>query len=156
MLLGDEQPTNDKAESNTSCLMWLLFFTPVSCLSNAVVATLLQDGYSQIFRSYVHGPLGIWTMAPLPCKIGSLPFLGLPQGGGRGGARDQILISGNTGRLRPTFGIGRRRRRRREGLFPSVRLSSHLEKLLEFRSRSCLTRGLYLNDVRTGKGRGIQ
>ena len=25
----------------------------------------MPDGYSQIFRSYVFGPLGFWTMAPL-------------------------------------------------------------------------------------------
>ena len=29
----------------------------------------LPDGYSQIFRSYVFGPSGFWTMAPLRCKI---------------------------------------------------------------------------------------
>ena len=34
-------------------------------------ATRLPDGYSQIFRSYVFGPSGLWTMAPatLRCKI---------------------------------------------------------------------------------------
>ena len=46
--------------------------------------TWLPDGYSWIFRSYVFGPSGFWTMAPLRCKILSLPFLGLRQGGGRG------------------------------------------------------------------------
>ena len=29
----------------------------------------LPDGYCQIFRSYVFGPSGFWTMAPLRCKI---------------------------------------------------------------------------------------
>ena len=29
----------------------------------------LPDGYSQIFRSYLFGPLGFWTMAPLRCEI---------------------------------------------------------------------------------------
>ena len=29
--------------------------------------TWLPDGYSQIFRSYVFGPSGLWTMAPLHC-----------------------------------------------------------------------------------------
>ena len=30
----------------------------------------LPDGYSRIFRSYVFGPLGFWTMAPLRCSAG--------------------------------------------------------------------------------------
>ena len=29
----------------------------------------LPDGYNQIFRLYVFGPSGFWTMAPLRCKI---------------------------------------------------------------------------------------
>ena len=39
----------------------------------------LPDGYSQNFRSFVFGPLGLkdYGSAPLRCKIGSLPFLGL-------------------------------------------------------------------------------
>ena len=38
---------------------------------------LLPDGYSQIFRSYVFGPLGFWTMAPLRYAAKFDPFLGL-------------------------------------------------------------------------------
>ena len=30
------------------------------------VQAWLPDGYSQIIRSYVFGPSGFWTMAPLP------------------------------------------------------------------------------------------
>ena len=37
----------------------------------------LPDGYSQIFRSYVFGPLGFWTMAPLRCAAKFDPFLSL-------------------------------------------------------------------------------
>ena len=39
----------------------------------------MPDGYSQIFRSYVFGPSGFWTMAPL-CYAAKF---------------DQILPSGN-------------------------------------------------------------
>ena len=35
----------------------------------ALVKAWMPDGYSQIFRSYVFGPSGFWTMAPLRCKI---------------------------------------------------------------------------------------
>ena len=49
----------------------------------------LPDGYSQIFRSYVFGHSGFWTIA-LQRYIAKfhpfLSFLGLRQGGGRGGA----------------------------------------------------------------------
>ena len=34
----------------------------------------LPDGYSQIFRSYVHGPSGFWTMAPLRYAAKFDPF----------------------------------------------------------------------------------
>ena len=37
----------------------------------------LQDGYSQIFRSYVFGPSGFWTMAPLRYAAKFDPFLSL-------------------------------------------------------------------------------
>ena len=37
----------------------------------------LPDGYSQFFRSYVFGPLGFWTMAPLRCAAKFDPFLSL-------------------------------------------------------------------------------
>ena len=35
----------------------------------------LPDGYSQIFRSYVFGPSGFWTMAPLRYGAKFDPFL---------------------------------------------------------------------------------
>ena len=39
-----------------------------------------------VFLDCIHFALWAWrTMAPLHCKIWSLPFLGLRQGGGRGG-----------------------------------------------------------------------
>ena len=34
----------------------------------------LPDSYSPIFRSYVFGPLGFWTMAPLRCAAKFDPF----------------------------------------------------------------------------------
>ena len=37
----------------------------------------LPDGSSQIFRSYVFGPSGFWTMAPLRCPAKLDPFLSL-------------------------------------------------------------------------------
>ena len=37
----------------------------------------LPDGYSQIFRPYVFGPLVIWTMAPLCYAAKFDPFLSL-------------------------------------------------------------------------------
>ena len=48
--------------------------------SEAGSETGLPDGYSQIFRSYVFGPSGFWTMAPLRYAAKFDPF------GGRGGA----------------------------------------------------------------------
>ena len=39
--------------------------------------TWLPDGYSQIFRSYVFGPSGFWTMAPLRYAAKFDPFLSL-------------------------------------------------------------------------------
>ena len=65
--------------------------------------TWLPDGYSQIFRIVCVWPFGLpdYGSAMLPCKIWSLPFLGLRphtlHPGARKG-RDQILPSGNTGR----------------------------------------------------------
>ena len=35
----------------------------------------MPDGYSQIFRSYVFGPLGFWTKAPLRWAAKFDPFL---------------------------------------------------------------------------------
>ena len=69
----------------------------------------LPDGDSQILRSYVFGPLGFWTMAPLRFTAKFDPFLSLdctppdppPWRNPRKG-RDQILPSGNLGfRLHP-------------------------------------------------------
>ena len=40
-------------------------------------ASWLPDGYSQIFRSYVFGPRGFWTMAPLRYAAKFDPFLSL-------------------------------------------------------------------------------
>ena len=37
----------------------------------------LPDGYSRIFKSYVFGPSGFWTMAPLRCAAKFDPFLSL-------------------------------------------------------------------------------
>ena len=37
----------------------------------------MPDGYSQIFRSYVFGPSGFWTMAPLRYAAKFNPFLSL-------------------------------------------------------------------------------
>ena len=37
----------------------------------------MPDGYSQIFRSYVFGPSGFWTMAPLRYAAKFDPFLSL-------------------------------------------------------------------------------
>ena len=37
----------------------------------------LPDGYTQIFRLYVFGPSGFWTMAPLRCTAKFDPFLSL-------------------------------------------------------------------------------
>ena len=61
----------------------------------------LPDGYSQIFRSYVFGPSGFWTKAPLRYAAKFDPFLSLdcaprppPWRNPRKG-RDQILPSGN-------------------------------------------------------------
>ena len=75
----------------------LSHFTDVSLICQH--QAWLPDGYSRIFRSYVFGPSGFWTMAPLRCKIGSLPFVGfcphaLHPGAIRKG-RDPILPFGN-------------------------------------------------------------
>ena len=53
----------------------------------------LPDGDSQMFSLYVFGPSGLkdYGSATLRCKIWSLPFLGLRQGGGRGGAIQVVV-----------------------------------------------------------------
>ena len=62
------------------------------------LAAWLPDGYSQIFRSYVIGPSGFWTMATLQNLIPSFPWIAPPHPppwhNPRKG-RDQILPSGN-------------------------------------------------------------
>ena len=61
----------------------------------------MLDGYSQIFRSSVFGPLGFWTMAPLRCGSKLDPFLFWIAPGWRAWGRnprkrrDQIFPSGN-------------------------------------------------------------
>ena len=66
----------------------------------------LPDAYSQIFRSYVFGPSGFWTMPPLRYAAKFDPFLSLncaprpPTWRNPRRGRDQILPSGNlAGRL---------------------------------------------------------
>ena len=44
---------------------------------NELSKAWLPDGYSQIFRSYVFGPSGFWTMAPLRYAAKLDPFLSL-------------------------------------------------------------------------------
>ena len=44
----------------------------------------LPDGYNQIFRSYVFGPSGFWTMAPLCYATKFDPFLSLDCAGVEG------------------------------------------------------------------------
>ena len=71
---------------------------------------MLPYGYRQIFRLYVFGPLGFWTMAPLRYAAKFDPFLSLdcaptpspPWRSPRKG-RDQILPSGNLELARPSF-----------------------------------------------------
>ena len=45
--------------------------------SDPDVKAWLPDGDSQIFRSYVFGPSGFWTMAPLRYAAKFDPFLSL-------------------------------------------------------------------------------
>ena len=42
-----------------------------------LIQAWLPDGYSQIFRLYVFGPSGFWTMASLRCAAKFDPFLSL-------------------------------------------------------------------------------
>ena len=48
---------------------WLLWVTLLALIvfvwSSVNLGAWLPDGYSRIFRSYLFGPLGFWTMAPL-------------------------------------------------------------------------------------------
>ena len=62
--------------------------------SAAWPGTWLPEGYSQIFRSYVFGPSGFWTMAPLRCAAKFDPFLSLDCARVEG-VGDQILPSCN-------------------------------------------------------------
>ena len=45
----------------------------------------LPDGYSQIFRSYMFGPSGFWTMAPLCCAAKFCHLATMVGGGEKGG-----------------------------------------------------------------------
>ena len=45
--------------------------------TSCCLCTWLPDGYSQIIRSYVFGPTGFWTMAPLHYAAKFDPFLSL-------------------------------------------------------------------------------
>ena len=78
--------------SKLSQIWWFdWYYHTIGCvnisISNLEWEAWLPDGYSYIFRSYVFGPSGLKAYMPsLRCKIWSLPFLGLRQGGGRGGA----------------------------------------------------------------------
>ena len=45
--------------------------------NTAALHPWLPDGNSQIFKSYVFGPLGFWTMAPLCYAAKFDPFLSL-------------------------------------------------------------------------------
>ena len=47
----------------------------------------LPDGNSQIFRTYVFGPSGFWTMAPLRYAAKFDPFLSLDCAGLEGGGK---------------------------------------------------------------------
>ena len=73
--------------SGGACMRWWLAWLP--------------DGYSQILRSYVFGPLGFWTMALLRYAAKFDPFLSLdcpprnPSNPRKG--KDEILPSGNLG-----------------------------------------------------------
>ena len=49
----------------------------ITIMKMVLVKTGLPDGYSQIFRSYVFGPSGFWTMAPLRYAAKFDPFLSL-------------------------------------------------------------------------------
>ena len=65
------------------CLVSLLHFPfansadVFSRLLPVCLASWLPDGYSKIFRSYVFGPSGFWTMSPLRCAAKFDPFLSL-------------------------------------------------------------------------------
>ena len=67
-----------------------------SITRSTMMATWLPDGYTQIFRSYVFGPSGIWTMAPLRYAAKFDPFLSLDcarvEGGGRNPRKGRIQI----------------------------------------------------------------
>ena len=49
----------------------------ITIMKMVLVKTGLPDGYSQIFRGYVFGPSGFWTMAPLRYAAKFDPFLSL-------------------------------------------------------------------------------
>ena len=49
--------------------------TPKHTVYEKYLKAWLPDGYSQIFRMYVSGPSGFWTLAPLRCAAKFDPFL---------------------------------------------------------------------------------
>ena len=57
----------------------MCFKTNIKCAEGmrAVPSPWLPDDYSQIFRSYMFGPLGCWTLAPLRYAAKFDPFLSL-------------------------------------------------------------------------------
>ena len=70
---------------------YLLTFTLFNCPEGVTVTedvcnSWLPDGYTRILRSYVFGPSGFWTMAPLRCTAKFDRFLSLDcarvEGGG--------------------------------------------------------------------------
>ena len=82
---------------------WPRFIHASAAVRFKVDRQWLPDGYSHILRSYVFGPSGFWTMAPLPMLqnlIPSFPYIAPPRPppwfNPRKG-RDLILPSGNLG-----------------------------------------------------------
>ena len=76
----------------------------------------MPDGYSQIFRLYVFGPSGFWTMALLHYSAKLIAPGWRARGRNPRKGRDQILPSGNLdgNRGKGQNGIGGERERERE------------------------------------------
>ena len=51
--------------AGTATHLCILLYKASSSNKTYLTVAWLPDGYSQIFRSYVFGPSGFWTMAPL-------------------------------------------------------------------------------------------
>ena len=58
-------------------IVWLLADDDDVLPDVHLLESWLPDGDSRIFRSYVFGPTGFWTMAPLRCAAKFDPFLSL-------------------------------------------------------------------------------